>query len=398
MNSPIPLSTLPVLFLGALTGSTVTVSPLGAMEGDAIVAAQRSAPEPIEVRWRVEPVRPFVGQAFEAVLEIDLDAAWAEESLVQLFPQELDVPLDVDAFPKGDIGSLTWIRSEVSGAAEEDLASRTLVEGDERVRALASRPSAEILRLTLRRAARFERARPAELPAVSVTYSASSRFIEGVVGGRVAVDPKVATVEGESLEIVPRSQPEEGRPPEFRGAVGTFELSWSLPPATVRAQEPFKVQATLEGGARLAKGVLPSPVAGSGENVGSLGMRRSTIPGTDSASLVFDFVASSSGPVRLPVIAFTAFDPVDERYVQHSTDPIELLAIPAQESRGESAVHPPADLVDEASVEDVADTEKGGLGWTIGMLLFVLLIALASVLRRNGMISAPGEAEGGGTP
>ena len=89
---------------------------------------------------------------------------------------------------------------------------------------------------------------------------------------------------------------------------------------------------------------------------------------------------------------------MDERYVQHSTDPIELLAIPAQESRGESAVHPPADLVDEASVEDVADTGKGGLGWTIGMLLFVLLIALASVLRRNGMISAPGEAEGGGTP
>ncbi|MEL6430404.1 MAG: hypothetical protein AAFP86_06755 [Planctomycetota bacterium] len=369
------LPTLPILSLLALTA--------------AATGAPQAAPDepagPITVRWRCDPPQPFVGQRFDAILELDLDAAWAESSLVQLFRQELDVPLQIEAFAPFGPGPVAWEPGAWTGAGPDAPDRRSVAADDARVWATATRPEPGTLRLEVRRPARFERARSASLPEARVTYSAATRFSDDVVRGRVPVDPAVGTVLGAAREIVARALPEDGRPLEFDGAVGSFVLRPLAPLGTVRTGRPFTVEVVVEGGSALPPDVEVRRDTGTARNVAWLGARRANVDEGDEVRFQFQYRVEEPGPAFVPAFTLCSFDPRTQEYVRQRTEPREVTGLPELRSPGEDAES------DGTYALFDPEPKRPFPFWTVGMLLLVLGLAFASVLRRRGLIGAPGD-------
>jgi len=365
----------------------------------ALVAASASvaAPQtdaPVEVRWQVDPASPRAGQVFTATVVIELDAAWAEDSLVQLFPQPLDVPLQVEGFVV-ERGALEWLGpAGLAADAEPALDARArlaplAVEGEVRAGVRTS-PAPGVLRLEVRRMARAPRAGEVRLAPPRVAYSAATAFRDDLLRGRTPIDPVAGAAEGAAATVAILALPEDGRPPEFSGAIGAFALRTTGPEGPVRAGEPFTVLATLEHDRALAPGVRPRLVAAPA-GVSVLGAVQEGAPATAGGATGFRFslVAADEGVVELPRAELVAFDPDRGEYVRHAATFEPVTVLPPRAS-------------DVGTADDAAGAPAGGaqgsrgdgadLRWTVAVLFALFGLAVLSVVRRRtggGRIRGP---------
>ena len=360
----------------------------------ALVAASASAATPqtdgpVEVRWRVDPESPRTGQVFTATVVVELDADWAEASLVQLFPQPLDVPLQVEGFV-AERGALEWLGPAgfaVDAAPALDARARlstVAVEGEVRAGVRTS-PEPGVLRLEIRRVGRTPRAGEVRLAAPRVAYSAATAFREDLLRGRTPIDPVAATAEGEAVTFEVRALPEEGRPPEFSGAIGAFTVRAAGPDGPAHAGEPFTILATVEHDRALAPGVRPQLVAVPAA-LTVLGAVREDAAAAIANATAFRFsvVAAEEGDLALPEAELVAFDPARDEYVRHTASFGKVAVLPARA---------PADAGSGADATDGAGAPAGGgegsrgggsdLTWTLAVLGGLFGLAVLSVVRRR---------------
>ncbi|MEO6950854.1 MAG: BatD family protein [Polyangia bacterium] len=139
------------------------------------------------------------------------------------------------------------------------------------------------------------------------------------------------------LEIL--ALPTAGRPADFSGAVGHFELHASLTPPSGAAFEPMKLGVVVSG-------------HGSFDRVAYAGLSTTdswkTYPVTvapsksrDSKTFEQAVVPRTSGDLPLPAVSFSYFDPISAKYVTTTTSPIVAHVSPAaraQPSEVSSAV------------------------------------------------------------
>jgi hypothetical protein len=132
----------------------------------------------------------------------------------------------------------------------------------------------------------------------------------------------------EPIVVDVKALPSEGKPANFSGAVGSFELDAEVDRDHVKAGEAVTLSVTLSGAGNVK--VVPSPDVSvlhefkmyESASAESSEVRSGTIFGKKTWEYVL--VPSSGGDVEIPPVQLSAFDPAAGRYVTLATKPIPL--------------------------------------------------------------------------
>ncbi len=127
--------------------------------------------------------------------------------------------------------------------------------------------------------------------------------------------------------------PREGRPDDFRGAVGRFDLEVSAGPETVRAGDPVTVTIRISGEGNLDSVTLPEIPTGEDFRTFSpeTDTRKSVRDGRLGGEKVFQqvLIPLSEEVGEIPAVSFSYFDPGREEYRTVTGGPIPIEVEPA---------------------------------------------------------------------
>ncbi|MCI0330310.1 MAG: BatD family protein [candidate division Zixibacteria bacterium] len=139
-----------------------------------------------------------------------------------------------------------------------------------------------------------------------------------------------------SVEVLPL--PEGGRPDDFTGAVGQFQMRSEWNKKTTEVNEPVTAKITLWGAGNvksIAEPKVATPqnfrvfLSGSSERLTREGVR---IGGGKTFEL--SFVPREPGSFSLPPVSFSYFDPAKKRYVNLKGQPLHLTVTGTRELAG----------------------------------------------------------------
>jgi hypothetical protein len=296
---------------------------------------------PVSVRWDVEPLRPYPGQPVDVVLRVELPPAFADEQLIPRFRQPLDVHLELST-PFAD-GAWDAVPLELESPAT---GPRLALDG-ERVRLLSrAAPGSRVLEHRTRWS--FDAAGPRLLgPAIANGRWATS-WSTDFLGQRTPNDALEGRAASRAFSFDVQALPGEGRPPSFTDAVGDFEATAAIDKSELQVGEVLTVTWTLSGTGDLER-LTPPDLAGW-EDFHLLGTREDFEAG--ARTLRADLRALDPRTRSLPSIAFAAFDPLVERYVDLSTEPLPLVVT------GDRAL--PKPTVTDAEAEVAPESRANG--------------------------------------
>ena len=218
---------------------------------------------------------------------------------------------------------------------------------------------------------------------------------------------KSVTLKPDPTPLTVLSVPADGRPADFSGAVGQFEVATVLAPAGGAVGDPLTFKLTVTGKGNLSRvssdGLhdsaewrvyRPESKVTADDDTGLQGLKTFTQP----------VVPLQTGQLTLPGLSFSYFDPEAGRYVTRATQPIRVTvtpgAAPNQVAPTLQAAAPrgtPGDASADALATDVA--AGGGYAatlqplvwrsWFIGAALTPLVLMLAAVvlIRRHQLRS-----------
>ena len=237
------------------------------------------------LEWELESSAPRVGQVVSVRLRFGVEEGFFEDALVQPFRQRLDLPVQVKLPNLKDAGAVEWLDAvqvgERSFVLDSDLALGRAV--------VIPRDDRRYVGVEITRGLRLNRAGRVTLPAPRLHFASTSGFREDLVHGRVATDRQDALVLGEPLVLEVVDLPEEGRPPEFSGAVGRFEVWATVENRELAVGETMVVRLEIEGEGQLGDTLdrWPDRVAGFqilGRTVEGRDLRLDLVPlGADEA-------------------------------------------------------------------------------------------------------------------
>jgi hypothetical protein len=120
--------------------------------------------------------------------------------------------------------------------------------------------------------------------------------------------------------------PEQGKPAEFNGAIGSFGLSVKAQPTIVQPGDPITLKMLVKGSGNFDRVKAPA-FKGSGDkwktyppSTGKL----ETIGGLTKKQFEQAIIPISTNIHRVPSVTFSYFDPKSERYITLHSDPIPI--------------------------------------------------------------------------
>ncbi len=162
--------------------------------------------------------------------------------------------------------------------------------------------------------------------------------------GRAVYASTNKTVSAGKRTLNVKALPEEGKPANFRGAVGDFDFSVTTSKTNLNASESLQAIVAVEGKGNLKLFQLPEPSIPSSlevyepefeENV------RTTLSGSQGkVSNNYTIVPSFKGKYPIPPISFSYFNPKTQKYTTIDSDEIVVNVIsgPTSSSAGNTAV------------------------------------------------------------
>lgn len=326
----------------------------------------------------------FVGEAFTLRLRIAYDVAWFRANAVPLFLRATDVPVAVsapgwDALPGA--ARLRDIPRDPSDARPRE----TLALGDEVVDAVrvgdALRDGRTFAVLEVARRFSVSAAGPLVVAAPSLRYAHATSFRDDLLGNRVPLNRREVAVEGGPLALRIDPLPEEGRPANFRGAVGRFRLEASADRSEVRVGEAFRLTLRLSGDGDLENVELPRPAL---HVFGVVDDRASP-----TRTAVFEVAVPREGVTSVPPIDLPHFDPGPPAgYRVARTDAIPLV-VRASTSEPPAPPHVPRHAEDDS---------PRGSALLAAITALVACLALGAVLlARRRRRARRARSEGGDT-
>lgn len=127
-----------------------------------------------------------------------------------------------------------------------------------------------------------------------------------------------------AFTIVVRTLPESGRPPEFSGGVGTFEVQADVNRRDIDLGESIKLTVDWTGSANLEFFELPNPARlDAFEDFRVYGTTNERFYG-DRRRVVYDLAPKSASVGEIPPLPLVVFDPKLESYITVETQPIPI--------------------------------------------------------------------------
>ena len=147
-------------------------------------------------------------------------------------------------------------------------------------------------------------------------------------------------LQSEELQIEVLPLPEQGRPAEFTGAVGRFQLRVAAQPTQVAAGDPVTLQVLVEGEGNVAA-VQPLQVdAAAGVKLYDPKIEEEAriTNGVHGGRRLFEYILipEQGGTLTIPPLRFAYFDPHQARYEVLESDPIAIRSEGQVEEEGVS--------------------------------------------------------------
>jgi len=267
-----------------------------------------------------------VGESFELVLVIALERTFLEQQLIQLFQRKLDLPVQIQA------PWLSVLDGTDLGAFPEPADGVRLALGEELVRARRLsdelREGRAFARFELARPCRATRVGPLLLAAPVLRLAYAETFADDFLEGRVPRDRHDALVHGavRALTILP--PPEEGRPIDFSGAIGSFSLTARASRTELAVGEALTLELEVAGTGDLSDALAPRLEGLSGLRVLGELLER------EPARVVvrYDLAAERPGALTIPAQSYATFDttpPAGYRSVTSAPIPLSVTPAPA---------------------------------------------------------------------
>jgi len=238
-----------------------------------------------------------------------------------------------------------------------------------------------------------------------------------LTAGRVAVSPArlqysvplafqfFSQEERYKLETEPssfrvRALPDNGRQPDFAGAVGhALSLQQTVTPGSGKQGEAFNAEVVIRGQGNVALWPLPDLRWPGGARIypeaaeEQVGMKDGYLAGAK----VFRFLllADSAGTLAMPALRYSYYDPVSGKYESAGTGGITFVVAPRGEGGGSRAEPPPIRL---DSRRPLARSLKDALPAPAWWALLLLLPAAILLLQRWPRRTAPREVAPRGDP
>ena len=348
----------------------------------------------VRLEWSPPNGDVYAGQTFDLTLEVTVTRP-AEGGLVQLFPQALGLPVQLEAFagveglellPGADGGEVSLVLDgEVSRADDLD-------------------PRDDVTRVRLTRRARARRPGAHPLPEPVGRFAVSSGFRPDLVRGEVPVDREDRVARGAAGRVEVLPLPEAGQPIEFDGAVGALEASVSLDRNRAVVGETLQLEVRFEGAWLEESG--PEPRLAPVDGLEVQGRRSAPLaePGREGRVYRYDLRVTSDEPDATPEVRITAFDPgaSPPAYVVVRAPGLPIAVrrpagAPAASNgsaQGAEGAPPSAGGTVATPAEAEGEDEEDGkprLIWTPAVLAFIVLLAAITSLRSR-------RAGGGGPP
>lgn len=147
------------------------------------------------------------------------------------------------------------------------------------------------------------------------------------------------TKSSQRVSIKVKPLPTEGRPSNFSGAVGDFEIRASTDNPQVPANQPFSLKVRFEGMGNAKLIELPAIQWPEGLEVYDTKSDSKFFKnGRSYKQFEVLVIPRKEGALEIPAISVSTFDPRTGKYVTKTTDPVHLQVVPgAANAGGESA-------------------------------------------------------------
>jgi hypothetical protein len=309
------------------------------------VATAFAEEELVRVAIEAPPKVVWVGERFELDVKIAVAGELRQDGWPQLSAQKLDVPVQleapwIEAPPFGRAlpwGSDPYKRDalELSFAREGGLAlANWAATGTWVCKPGETGDFLSWTFLTYRREFVAERTGRFTLAAPRVRYATAASVQRDVFNDPVAVDTRLVTVEGESVELEVRALPEVGRPASFSGAIGRFAIGVEATRSELAVGDELELVLTIKGDRELD--ALAAPRLAEAEGWHLLGvLDETTTPSSEASERAPDrspprrvfryhLRATSTSASRTPAIEFSYFAPGEGAYHTLTAEPIAL--------------------------------------------------------------------------
>lgn len=311
------------------------LAPLLALLPTAAPAAFPRAAEAAFVELSAEPRQCYAGEVVRLRLRFGLERGLIEERLVPLFARPLDLPVSVEAgWAQALPGSVRLPEPRRRGLSRSPDLHTFALDGEP---AVAQRVDDEerggltfaVFELESRWRIGAGRER---IAAPRLRFATATRFERDFTGAPLALDRVEETVTGLALEVEGRPLPEEGRPPDFSGAVGSFALAASVQPRQLAAGEELVLRLTITGTGDL--GAVEPPRLDRLEGFDLLGSLVRDAP--DRRTAIYHLAPRHDGVDAVPALRLPYFDPgPPPAWRAAVTPPIPISVRPAAPDAGE---------------------------------------------------------------
>lgn len=217
---------------------------------------------------------------------------------------------------------------------------------------------------------------PAEL---RLTVPAPAGYADAFFGGN---EEQVLTVRSGPLSLDVSPLPVKGRPPEFSGAVGSYDVQVHVAPRSIRVGQPFTLTTRIRGVGGFDKFICPR-VEANGARSYPPSVRKS-----DMEMVCEQVLLAISGPrIELPPQRIAFFDSTAGKYEVVSSGPIGVEVV-VEPSKGAATVSKPVARDQQkpiGKVSHISSTHFGHLLLGGGLLaLCAVVLAIKLQLYRKG--------------
>lgn len=210
------------------------------------------------------------------------------------------------------------------------------------------------------------------------------------------------------IQLTVKPLPDVGKPESFQGAVGSFRISATIDKNKVKQNEPVTLKVNIEGEGNIETINRPKLPGLTGfktydaDTNSKLFKTGNVIGGTKSFEIVF--IPKNEGNAFIPPLAFSYFDPRQEKYVT-----LQTPNFPIQVEHSDQSFQMPEDMTGKAMFQkqvklegkdvryieeklpDLLPMRLGGLAYRVlawlDLLLFVILVFLWGKDRQERLFS-----------
>lgn len=190
-----------------------------------------------------------------------------------------------------------------------------------------------------------------------------------------AMGPEVeenVTLDTKPVSITVKPLPEESKPADYNGAVGSFTVRASLANKSIPAGEEATLDLIVKGKGNLPVITAPRvqwPAGTEGfDPTAKEDINKTTVPMSGSKTFSYIFTPDTPGHYTIPAISFPYFDPVTHSYKTAGTEPMDFMVTEAvKRTKSKTPVY--ARPADTSAMADMKKFVGQHLEWIFTILI-----------------------------